>query len=136
MEPKRAVLDTNVLVSGVLSAGGPPGRIVDLLVAGHLHPVVDLRVLAEYSEVLHRPELKLTGGRLDPLLATISRNALLVIVRPWKHPLPDPDDEPFLALADAALCPLVTGNAKHFPTASRGGVTVLSPREFLEQIFG
>ena len=63
----------------------------------------------------------------------IARNALMLVVEPmWRHPLPDPDDEPFLALADAAMCPLITGNAKHFPPASRGDVTVWSPREFLE----
>lgn len=118
----------------MLSPSGPPGRIVDLVVAGYLQPVVDARVLAEYAEVLHRPELKLDPARLDLLLTEIARRALLLVVAPWKHPLPDPDDEAFLALADAALCPLVTGNARHFPKASTGGVTVLSPAEFMERM--
>jgi predicted nucleic acid-binding protein len=43
----RIVLDTNVLVSGLLSPHGPPGRIFDLLLGGKLTLVFDDRLLAE-----------------------------------------------------------------------------------------
>ena len=36
---KDAVIDTNVLVSGVLSSAGPPGRIVEWLRSGVLRAV-------------------------------------------------------------------------------------------------
>ena len=51
----RVVLDTNVLVSGLLSEHGPPGLIVDLVFAGELALVYDARLLAEYRDVLVRP---------------------------------------------------------------------------------
>lgn len=136
MEARRLVLDTNVLVSGVLSPGGPPGRIVDLMVAGRIVPVVDSRVLCEYRDVLHRAELQLDPRRLQILLAAVERQAIRLVVAPWRFPPPDPDDEPFLALADAAMCPLVTGNARHFPPGSRGHVTVLSPARFIDSLAG
>ena len=46
------VVDTNVLVSGLLSPFGPPGRIVDLLQAGGLRLAADDRIEAEYRDVL------------------------------------------------------------------------------------
>ncbi len=50
-------------------------------------------------------------------------------------PLPDPHDEPFLAVALATPDRvLVTGNIKHFPPPCRAGVTVLTPREALARI--
>lgn len=53
---KRIVLDTNVLVSGMINPNGPPGRIVDLIREGLVELVVDDRILAEYSQVLSRPK--------------------------------------------------------------------------------
>jgi predicted nucleic acid-binding protein len=41
------VLDTNVVVSGLLSAAGPPARIVDLVAGGELALLFDDRLLNE-----------------------------------------------------------------------------------------
>lgn len=53
MSEKR---DANVLVSGLLSPYGPPGRILDALLAGILTLVFDDRILGEYEDVLTRQE--------------------------------------------------------------------------------
>ena len=129
---RRFVVDTNVLVSGILSEHGPPGWIVDLVAAGELRAVYDSRILAEYREVLVRPELSLNATRVESVLAVIRDLGVLVTPLPWPKPLPDLDDEPFLACAGAAAVPLVTGNLRHFPEAYRIDVLVLSPREFLD----
>jgi len=47
---------------------------------------------------------------------------------------PDPDDEPFLAVAEYTDAVLVTGNLKHFPAKACAGVQVLSPRGFLDHL--
>ena len=52
----RLVLDTNVLVSGMLTVDKPPGRIVDLLRAGKIQLQVDERIISEYEGVLSRPK--------------------------------------------------------------------------------
>ena len=130
----RVVLDTNVLVAGLLSEDGPPGWIVDLVLAGDLEPAFDNRILAEYREVLVRPELKLPHKPVGALLESLERFGLNVTVLPWKHALPDPDDEPFLAVAGHTEAVLVTGNLKHYPAKAREGVTVVSPREFLDYL--
>lgn len=68
-----AVFDTNVLVSGFLSPEGPPGRIVDWLRSGTVRAVVVDGILAEYAEVLHRPELALPDREVDIVSAPWSR---------------------------------------------------------------
>lgn len=130
----RAVLDTNVLVAGILSEHGPPGWIVDLVAAHELAVVHDSRIMAEYREVLARPELRLNPVRVARLLSVVQNAGILVSPLPIPVALPDPDDEPFLAAAKAASVVLVTGNLRHFPTSARGGVVVVTPREFVERL--
>jgi uncharacterized protein len=127
------VLDTNVLVSGLLTPFGPSGKIVTMISAGHLVLYVDARILSEYREVLRRPKFDFDGEHITTLLDFIDRYALTVSSSPLKNHLPDPDDEPFLevALASRASC-LITGNAVHYPSEYREGVVILSPAEFLE----
>jgi len=130
----RIVADTNVLVSGVLSTQGPPGWIVEAFLSGELDLAFDAWIRAEYEDVLRRRELGLDTSRVGELLEAIDRFGLEVTALPWSHRLPDPDDAHFLAVANLLDCPLVTGNLKHYPASARGGVTVLSPRQFLDRI--
>jgi uncharacterized protein len=58
------VLDTNVLVSGLLNSNRKPGRIIDLVISGRIRLFYDDRILAEYADVLERPELE-----IDPVHA-------------------------------------------------------------------
>ena len=130
----RAVLDTNVIVSGILSEQGPPGWIVDLVAAGELAAVYDARILAEYRDVLTRSRLNLNATRVQLLLDIIQNSGIPVTPMPWQAPLPDPDDEPFIACAKMAAAPLVTGNLRHYPEQLRFDVIVLTPRQFLDKL--
>lgn len=129
----KIVLDTNVLVSGLLQPFGPSGQIVRLVAAGDLVLCHDPRILAEYQEVLLREKFGFDPERIDILLEEIRAGGIPVAARPLAVRLPDTDDEPFLEVAVAceARC-LVTGNAKHYPAEARSGVEVLSPRLFIE----
>lgn len=128
----RMVLDTNVLVSGLLSPFGAPGEIVRLVSSGMVSLAYEVRILAEYREVLRRPAFPFSCGQVEALLEQIRTGGLLVGARPLPAPLPDPDDEVFLAVALAGAARyLVTGNPRHYPAKSRQGVHVVSPSEFL-----
>jgi predicted nucleic acid-binding protein len=133
---REAVFDTHVLVSGVLSPHGPPGRIADWLQKGSVRAVVDERCLAEYEDVLERPELGLPPREVEIFLARLRKTSLHVEVAPEGTilGLPDPDDAPFLECALAAGCPLVTGNLRHFPAKLSRGAELLTPAEFVEQV--
>lgn len=129
----NVVLDTNVLVSGLLQPFGPSGQIVRLVAAGELVLCHDPRILTEYREVLLRERFGFDPARVSALLDEIRAEGIGVVARPLAAGLPDPDDEPFLEVATAAgVQYLVTGNVKHYPTTARGAVEVLTPRAFIE----
>jgi putative PIN family toxin of toxin-antitoxin system len=128
----KIVLDTNVLVAGLLSPFGPCGDIVRMVSSGELTLCFDARILSEYREVLMRPKFRFAEDEIDAMMDFIAMRGQTVAPSPLPKPLPDPDDEPFLevAIAGRVAC-LVTGNRAHFPGRRRQGVKVLSPREFL-----
>ena len=128
----RIVLDTNVLVSGMLSALGPSGQIVELMIDGALQPCIDGRIIEEYESVLRRPRLAIPPADADDILVLIRRVAEPIAARPLAASLPDPDDLPFLEVAATARAVLITGNLRHFPEEACAGVTVVSPRQFLD----
>jgi uncharacterized protein len=123
------VLDTNVLVSGLLSPSGPPGRLVDVLLGRRLGLALDDRVEGEYREVLARPRLGIAPGQREALLAILQFQEHITAM-PWPHRAPpDEDDAIFLEVArQTAARMLVTGNLKHFPVSCRGPVNVMSPQ--------
>lgn len=131
---KRAVFDTNVVVSGFLSPAGPPGRIVEWLRNGSAQAVVDDRIMAEYSEVLKRPVFGLPAAEVELVLVAIRTRSLWVEAagRHLMPDLPDPDDAPFLECARTAEVPLVTGNIRHFPKSAAMNVDVITPARFVE----
>ncbi len=131
----RIVLDTNVLVSGLLAATGPPAWIVEAVLAGELELALDEVIRSEYEGVLRRPEFGFDPGHVDELLGAIDRFALLVAAAPpCPEPLPCPRDEPFLAVAADTGSTLVTGNVRHFPARARHGVRVQTPRELVDSL--
>lgn len=129
----RLVLDTNVLVSGLLSPFGPPGEIVRMVSSGSIVLCLDARIFDEYEQVLLRPRFGFDPDSVAALLDYIDFRSEVAASEPLSQRLPDPDDEPFLevAIACSADC-LITGNVRHFPPEARGGVTVLTPSDFLE----
>jgi putative PIN family toxin of toxin-antitoxin system len=128
----RIVVDTNVLVAGLLTPFGPCGEIVRMVSSGELVLSFDARILTEYEEVLGRQRFKFEKHKVDALLDFIEYRGTTVASSPLYQSLPDPDDEPFLevALAAQAAC-LVTGNKVHFPADLCQGLSVFSPSEFL-----
>jgi uncharacterized protein len=126
------VLDTNVLVAGLLAPFGPCGEIVRMVSSGDLALFYDARIILEYSEVLHRQKFGFDEKRISALLDFIEHHGKKTAPSPLARALPDRDDEPFLevAVAGRVTC-LVTGNRAHFPVKSRQRVKVISPREFL-----
>ena len=128
----KIVLDTNVLVSGLLSPFGPPGEIVRMVSSGELTLCLDARVLSEYAEVLARPRFAFDQDAVAALLDFISHAGQTVAASPLPAPLPDPDDHTFLEIALAGKAEyLITGNRAHFPESLCLGVAIKSPAEFL-----
>ena len=129
----KIVLDTNVVVSGLLKLQGHPADILALALTGAIQICHDQHILAEYTKVLPRPRFKFEPKRVREVLAKLEVDGLPVDASKFRGlNLPDPFDEPFLAVALAGSVDyLVTGNLVHFPEVRRQGCPVVSPAEFM-----
>jgi predicted nucleic acid-binding protein len=127
------VVDTNVLVSGLLSAYGAPARVLDLITTGDLRVAHDDRIAVEYRQVLARPRFGLHPEAVAHLLDYLFMEGLPLVARPLPAALPDLADQPFWEVAVEAVAPLITGNLKHFPAEVCRGVEVLTPAAFTER---
>lgn len=129
----KAVVDTNVLVSGLINMQHAPGRIVDMIRTRALQLVVDERILAEYQSVLLGNRLRKWVGEEDArdLLVFLFLDSDRIASTSPVPGLPDPGDSPFLEVAIAANVPLVTGNLKHFPEHLCRGHRTMAPSEFM-----
>ena len=130
------VLDTNVIVSGLLKPTGPPARLVDLVLSNAVQVAFDDRIISEYEEVLTRPPFGFPRSHVRALLDHIQLNGSPVL--PNAPPLPDcpdPADLPFAEVAiSASVGILVTGNQAHFRFLAKHHVRVLSPADFLREL--
>jgi uncharacterized protein len=130
----KIVLDTNIIVSGLLQSKGNPAQVLTLALAGAVQVCHDASILAEYSQVLARPRFKFDSERVREVLNKIEEDGLAVDASGESNlDLPDADDEPFLAVALAGAADfLVTGNLADYPASKRRGCAVLSPAAFME----
>ena len=128
----KIVLDTNVLVSGMMTKGGTCATILDLLSDDRFVAALDGRMMNEYRRVCAEPRLHLDAEAVRDFLHFLNGCAENVTAMPLDADLPDPADLPFLEVAEEAHAVLVTGNKKHFPQTVVGAVQVVSPREFLD----
>lgn len=128
----KVVLDTNVIVSGLLNPYGVPGEIVRLAVLGSLEVCYDARILSEYREVLLRPKFNFSQSDIDVFLTGIKISGHSTTSQPLKKALKDPDDEAFLEVALASNAKyLVTGNLSDYQGHGQTKVAILSPAQFM-----
>ena len=135
----RAVLDTNVLVSGLISPGGSSARLLIELRAGAFESVVSPLLLAELGEVLRREKFRryVSAVEVDAYLEFI-RSESIVLDDPEPSPSTagaDPDDEFLIDLARSGRVDvLVSGDARVLEWRDR--LPVRSPAEFLASLTG
>jgi putative PIN family toxin of toxin-antitoxin system len=132
MIPLRLVIDTNIVISAALKPDGLPRTVVLLAITKPARLYVTEAFLAEYREVLARPELKIRKGLREQVLQLIKWSCHFVAPTRSLQETRDPDDNKFLECAGAARADyLVTGNQRHFPKFWKK-TTVISPREFMD----
>jgi putative PIN family toxin of toxin-antitoxin system len=125
----RAVIDTNVLVSGLLTSHGNCAVIVEMIQGGQVSVCYDMRILEEYREVLLRPEFGFSKTQVTDLVDLIRLTGEEVIAPRSSQDLPDEDDRMFVEVARKANAPIVTGNMKHFPEVDQ----VQTPAQFVSR---
>ena len=131
MLPLRLVIDTNVLISAAIKPAGLQRTVLLLAITRPARLYLSRPILAEYSEVLGRRELRIRKGLRQQLLQLIKNHSYTVVPTRRLHVTSDPDDNMFLECADAARADyLVTGNQKHFPRFWKK-TKIITTREFI-----
>ena len=129
----KIVLDTNVLVSGLLKPESKPGKILDLVIEGSVKIAFDARIINEYSDVLERPEFDFDLFSVKFFISYIQLTGLFVTAEPLNLTLPDPDDAKFVEVACSAAADfLITGNLRHYTREAKELVKIISPAEFMK----
>ena len=132
------VIDTNVVVSGLLF-GGTPNRLVSLCKAGLIEPVFSKKILNEYLRVLAYPKFSLSETEIEFLLKheilpyfqaiDISSESHEVIIES------DPDDDKFLLCALTGTCDFIISGDRHLlELKSYHGIEIVTPADFLERM--
>ena len=129
----KVILDTNVVVSALLSPSGVPSRILALALDGIITVVYDNTILAEYVDVLNRKKLKIDKESIDVVIDFIGKEGEFRIAVPQTARFDDEDDKIFYDLyKSGGVDFLITGNIRHFPR-EKG---IVLPGKFLEAISG
>ncbi len=134
----RAVLDTNVIVSGILKKESPPGRLMEALFEGRFVAVTASALLEELVRVLVYPRIRqryrIREEESEAVVAALTLLADLVELPKvsWKASR-DPDDDPFLICALKGRAEyVVTGDQDLLTLSSFRGVELITPESFLK----
>ncbi len=128
-----AVIDTNVLVSALLSSHDDAAtvQVIGRLFSGEVVPLFNEDILKEYNEVLRRKRFHFSEETVRILISVMEKFGEAVSSSPSGKILPDMKDLPFYEVvlekrSDNAY--LVTGNIRHFPKKP----FIVTAREFLD----
>ena len=132
---KRAVLDTNVLISSLVSEHGVPSQLHQAWRRGDFVLITSDYILSELKRIA-RAKLDVTAGQLSPVLASLQQLAEIVEPAPVVCAGADEQDLPILGTAlSGAADVLVTGDKKLLALDRFNGVAIITPRDFLDSLF-
>jgi putative PIN family toxin of toxin-antitoxin system len=136
----RLVLDTNVFVSGLISATGFPARILHIIRENRAVHLVSDPIVEEYLRILSYPRMSNFKNVTDAFIAEIAaylsyrteRVELVSITRLS----PDPDDNVFLETAiDGYASLIVSGDRAHMLSLREvEGIPIVSAREAAQRL--
>ena len=135
----RAVIDTNVLLAGILWRG-PPHALLMQVRAGTVSLVSSPALLAELSDVIERPKFGaiLASTNTSRERSLVEVRCLAEVIDPPALPQPvcrDPDDDQVLALAIAAKIDLiVSGDNDLLSLNSFEGIPIVAPAQAITLI--
>jgi len=113
--PLKCVLDTNIILSAILSHEGYPVKIFDAVVNKKLKIYLTKEIIKEYKEVFSREYFKIHREKIGKTINIIRKLGEMIIPEISSFPMKDESDRTFYDAAIKAEAWLITGNIKHFP---------------------
>jgi putative PIN family toxin of toxin-antitoxin system len=131
----RAVIDTNVLVSGMIAPSGNEALVLLAINQELVSPCFSAEILQEYEQVLCRPKFGFEAEEVESLLHLIRRRGELIQSASILPLSPDAGDDKFIACALAAKSEfLVTGNKPHYQASWLSGTKLVNAGELVQLI--
>jgi len=125
----KVVLDTNILVSSLMSTEGNPSSVIELVKEQKIKPYYNSDILDEYKRVLHYPKFNFVPHLIDNIFNKIVALGMPVeYVEESTMEMIDESDRKFYDLHKAADAILITGNIRHFPEEA----SIMKPADFLD----
>jgi putative PIN family toxin of toxin-antitoxin system len=133
----KAILDTNVLMSGIFFSG-VPSEILTAWRDERIELIVSPEILEEYRRVGEEMEKKFPGVEVAPFLELLAIEATMVEAKPLSEAVcTDPDDDKFLACALSSKAKVIcSGDKALLKTSGYCGIEVLTPRNFADRFLG
>ena len=137
----RVIIDTNVVVSGILSTNSPPALILDAWIQDKFEPIMSRDLEKEIREVLQRPKVKKRIKNpvdVEVVLGLLFKKSVSFKAKAGKfRSLPDLSDRFLFDLAVAANVELiVTGDKALLEMRHVGEIHLITPKEFLGKLDG
>lgn len=137
-EMQKIILDTNVIISALISSNGLPGFIVsDLVLEKKVQVCISDEIINEYFEVIKRP--KFSNYKFFLINAELVINYLVEFSTKFSPPhkvhlIKDESDNKFLELAlESKADILITGNTNDFKLDTIGKTSIVSPTKYWNQ---
>jgi putative PIN family toxin of toxin-antitoxin system len=137
---RQIVIDTNVFVSALRSRRGASFLLLTMIDKGQFEVNISVPLIVEFEDAAKRTakELVLTNNDIDDILDYMCKVANKRKIHfLWRPVLKDPRDDHVLELAvESGSKHIITYNIRDFSEAKHFGITVLTPRDFLQIIGG
>jgi len=136
-EKVRVVLDTNIIISAFISPLGAPAEIFELFLEGNIINYTSEEIIKEVVIVIHRPEFIGCIEHHDKQFMLDNFRTLSLIIKPNskdKVIKEDPKNDKFINCALDANATIISGDKHLLSLGKYEGITILSPREFLERL--
>jgi putative PIN family toxin of toxin-antitoxin system len=127
MTNKRVVIDTNVLISAMLSPTGFPSQTWGKVISGECTLYYSYGMYEEYLDVLSRPKFSISEDEREAVLSFINRYGVEIFPARSNVAFTDEYDRIFYDTAKEVNAILVTGNIRHYPNEP----WVMTPADFV-----
>ena len=128
----KVVLDTNILVSALISSKGTSAQVLSMVLKDKLQAYYHQEIFDEYETVLLRPKFKsdINAEQRQAILNHLKKRGLSCHITPSVFHMQDESDRVFYDVAKTAGAFLVTGNKKHYPDEP----FIVTPRYFMDTV--
>lgn len=138
----RVVIDTNVLISGIIQKSGFPYEVVKSWEDGTLVLITSLTMIEEAKKVMEYPKIKkkyaLSEDSIKQIVLNLLRYSVVVDNPPTLNVIKeDPEDNKVLSTAiEGKADYMVSGDSHLLNLKSYKGIEIITPKGFCEVMRG